>query len=88
MKNYLTFSAALLGVTACASVPSADATFDMTAPPTTMPYMQTAYAEPTGTSDASLWTTAPNALLSMRRAKAVGDLLTVVVEIRLMAAAR
>ena len=80
MKNYLTFSAALLGVTACASVPSADATFDMTAPPTTMPYMQTAYAEPAGASDASLWTTAPNALLSMRRAKAVGDLLTVVVE--------
>ena len=29
----------------------------------------------------SLWTTAPNSLLSMRRAKAVGDLLTVVVEV-------
>ncbi len=29
----------------------------------------------------SLWATSPNALLSMRRAKAIGDLLTVVVEI-------
>lgn len=30
--------------------------------------------------DASLWSTSPNALLSMRRAKEVGDLLTVIVE--------
>ncbi len=81
MKHYLTFTAAFLGLTACGSVPSADATFDMTAPATTMPaVMQQAYVEPEGASDASLWTTAPNALLSMRRAKAIGDLLTVVVE--------
>ena len=73
MKHYLTFTAAFLGITACGSVPSADATFDMTAPATTMPaVMQQAYVEPEGTSDASLWTTAPNALLSMRRAKAIG----------------
>lgn len=32
------------------------------------------------TTTASLWTSAPNALLSMRRAKEIGDLLTVVVE--------
>ena len=31
-------------------------------------------------TNASLWTTAPNALLGMRRAKDVGDLLTVVVD--------
>ena len=63
MKHQLTFTAAFLGLTACGSVPSADATFDMTAPATTMPaVMQQAYVEPEGTSDASLWTTAPNAL--------------------------
>ncbi|MEM1146743.1 MAG: flagellar basal body L-ring protein FlgH [Pseudomonadota bacterium] len=39
-----------------------------------------AYAPPPKQTSASLWTTAPNALLGMRRAKDVGDLLTVVVE--------
>lgn len=37
-------------------------------------------AEPVAAQSASLWTTAPNALLGMRRAKDVGDLLTVVVD--------
>lgn len=37
-------------------------------------------AEPVPAQSASLWTTAPNALLGMRRAKDVGDLLTVVVD--------
>lgn len=41
---------------------------------------EAAYATPQETSSASLWTTAPNALLGMRRAKDVGDLLTVTVD--------
>ena len=39
-----------------------------------------ASAQMVGATNASLWTTAPNALLGMRRAKDVGDLLTVVVD--------
>ncbi len=40
-----------------------------------------AYAQTTRPAEAaSLWSTSPNALLSMRRAKQVGDLLTVIVE--------
>ncbi len=38
------------------------------------------YGPPVVEASASLWTTAPNALLGMRRAKDVGDLLTVVVD--------
>lgn len=79
MKMTFTLTAAALSVTACASIPSADAEFDMTTP-TVVPMVHQPVAEPVGTNDASLWTTSPNALLSMRRAKAVGDLLTVVVE--------
>ncbi|NQY13062.1 MAG: flagellar basal body L-ring protein FlgH [Henriciella sp.] len=37
------------------------------------------YGPPKTEASASIWTTAPNALLGMRRAKDVGDLLTVVV---------
>jgi len=79
MKTTLTLTAAAFGIAACASVPSPDAEFDMTAP-AVMPVMHQPPAEQVGVDDASLWTTSPNALLSMRRAKAVGDLLTVVVE--------
>ena len=79
MKMTFTLTAAALSVTACASIPSADAEFDMTTP-TVVPMAHQPVAEPVGAEDASLWTTSPNALLSMRRAKAVGDLLTVVVE--------
>tara|TARA_X000000950_G_scaffold268321_1_gene345721 strand:- start:122 stop:826 length:705 start_codon:yes stop_codon:yes gene_type:complete len=79
MKMTFTLTAAALSVTACASIPSADAEFDMTTP-TVVAMVHQPVAEPVGTDDASLWTTSPNALLSMRRAKAVGDLLTVVVE--------
>ena len=38
------------------------------------------YTKESNATSASLWTTAPNALLGMRRAKDVGDLLTVVVD--------
>ena len=41
---------------------------------------EASYGPPKGEASASLWTTAPNALLGMRRAKDVGDLLTVVVD--------
>lgn len=48
--------------------------------PTYWAQTQPAYAKETQATSASLWTTAPNALLGMRRAKDVGDLLTVVVD--------
>ncbi len=41
---------------------------------------EASYAKVQPESSASLWTTAPNALLGMRRAKDVGDLLTVTVD--------
>lgn len=41
---------------------------------------EASYAAPQKAESASLWTTAPNALLGMRRAKDVGDLLTVMVD--------
>lgn len=41
---------------------------------------EASHGPPPIASSASLWTTAPNALLGMRRAKDVGDLLTVVVD--------
>lgn len=48
--------------------------------PTYYAATEAAYASPQEASSASLWTTAPNALLGMRRAKDVGDLLTVTVD--------
>ena len=81
MKNKLGLPVAALALVACASgekgaVTTAqlpiehDIDWGATAPPTTEP------AQP----NASLWATSAGSLLSMRRAKAVGDLLTVVVE--------
>lgn len=61
----------------CASDPLIVATKEAVPPP--QPFIAPQRID-LPTTTASLWTSAPNALLSMRRAKEVGDLLTVVVE--------
>lgn len=48
--------------------------------PTFWGQTEASYGPPKAITSASLWTTAPNALLGMRRAKDVGDLLTVTVD--------
>ncbi len=80
MKTLITASITVLAVTACASGPRSKS--DIGAFPETVPTpVYAAMPKVEGpSSSASLWATSPNALLSMRRAKAVGDLLTVVVE--------
>ena len=79
MKGF--FSTALFAttVTACASSP-------LSTPAEPVPQYAGPWAgagidmDTLGEPNPSLWATSPDALLSMRRAKAVGDLLTVVVE--------
>jgi len=79
MKTLFSMPLAALAAAACAS--SAQTAPEFTPP---MPYAgyPGAVPEPADPNiqNASLWETAPTALLSMRRAKEVGDLLTVVVE--------
>lgn len=79
MKTLFSMPLAALAAAACASSAQTAPEF---APP--MPYAgyPGAVPEPADPNiqNASLWETAPTALLSMRRAKEVGDLLTVVVE--------
>ena len=80
MKHLATLSFAAFAVTACASSPHetvelAPAKFDT--------YQGPWASETAGQSapeNASLWSTSSDSLLSMRRAKDVGDLLTVLVE--------
>ncbi|MCA8901817.1 MAG: flagellar basal body L-ring protein FlgH [Hyphomonas sp.] len=80
MKSLLSTTLLATAATACTSSPLYEA------PPPVPQYTQ--WAEPVadlappdaGVDNPSLWATSPNALLAMRRAKAVGDLLTVVVE--------
>lgn len=68
-------------LSACASGGAQDAQ-EMAAyeQPTYWAQTEPNYTKETHATSASLWTTAPNALLGMRRAKDVGDLLTVVVD--------
>lgn len=69
-----------LTVSACASGGS-ETVQQMAPPQPQVDWSQKATpSHPEGAQSASLWTTAPNALLGMRRAKDVGDLLTVVVD--------
>lgn len=70
-----------VSLSACASGGAPDA-HEMVAHEAPAYWAQTepSYAKETHATSASLWTTAPNALLGMRRAKDVGDLLTVVVD--------
>ncbi|KCZ52197.1 hypothetical protein HY3_09405 [Hyphomonas pacifica] len=79
MKQCICLSVAVLGLVACASAP-AEKVMMAPPPPAYYPVAMDMDTEPAGQNNPSLWTTAPNALLSMRRAKEVGDLLTVVVE--------
>ena len=79
MKHF--FSTALLAsaVTACASAPTQQVIEPV--PQYAGPWAGTGIDMDTlGEPNPSLWATSPNALLAMRRAKAVGDLLTVLVE--------
>lgn len=70
-----------VSMTACASGGAERAPEMVEAePPTYWATTEASYSKEVGASAASLWTTAPNALLGMRRAKDVGDLLTVVVD--------
>lgn len=82
MKRFFSSIFFAAGLTACAtqshSAPPApaDAYYSQWNPPI---YDQS--VTDVGATNSSLWATSPTALLSMRRAKAIGDLLTVVVEI-------
>jgi flagellar L-ring protein precursor FlgH len=71
-----------LSLTACASGGGAQAPqiTESQQVPTFWGQTEAAYASDKRSTSASLWTTAPNALLGMRRAKDVGDLLTVSVD--------
>ncbi len=84
MKALVSLSIALLGVSACASGGGNSVSQAQIAaarpqspavPIATEPQQSESYRDKN-----SLWTTSPTALLGMRRAKAIGDLLTVVVE--------
>jgi len=77
MKQTTLFCALGALLAGCASDPLIVATREPVPPPQPFIVPQKTVAP---TMTASLWTSAPNALLSMRRAKEVGDLLTVVVE--------
>lgn len=79
MKTLFSLPFVALAAAACAS--SAQPVPDF-APPVPYAGYPGAIPEPADPNiqNASLWETAPTALLSMRRAKEVGDLLTVVVE--------
>ncbi|WP_233348758.1 flagellar basal body L-ring protein FlgH [Henriciella algicola] len=82
MKTTFLLSLIALGCAACASSPSSQQAM-MAAPPASPPPVQSMAAFPQAplhNDTNSLWTTSANSLLSMRRAKSVGDLLTVVVE--------
>ena len=79
MKPVITTSLLTLAIAGCASAPQQQAT-QLPPPPAPTLVASEFEAEPAGTETNSLWTASANSLLSMRRAKAVGDLLTVVVE--------
>lgn len=79
MKTLFTIPMVVIAAAACASSAQTVPDFE---PPMAYTGYPGAVPEPVDPTvqNASLWETAPTALLSMRRAKEVGDLLTVVVE--------
>lgn len=81
IANRFAIGVLALSMTACATG-GADTTPQIAeaAQPTFWGQTEASYGPPKVEASASLWTTAPNALLGMRRAKDVGDLLTVVVD--------
>ena len=81
MKTAMATGLIAVSLSACASGAPKQAPQIVTQQqPTFWGATEAAYAAPQEPSSASLWTTAPNALLGMRRAKDVGDLLTVMVD--------
>ncbi|MEL6859952.1 MAG: flagellar basal body L-ring protein FlgH [Pseudomonadota bacterium] len=82
IENTMATGLVALSLTACASSGSAAPTQEVVqvTQPTYYGVTEAAYSQQQVSTSASLWTTAPNALLGMRRAKDVGDLLTVVVD--------
>lgn len=78
MKQIFAASTLVLGLAACSSAPKQQVA--QMQPPPAIPMVSELEPIGTQTDTNSLWTTSANSLLSMRRAKAVGDLLTVVVE--------
>ncbi|MGB3625015.1 MAG: flagellar basal body L-ring protein FlgH, partial [Henriciella sp.] len=79
MKTLISTSLIALGLTACASAPDQQVAA-MPQPPQLVPVATEVQTTAPASETNSLWTTSANSLLSMRRAKAVGDLLTVIVE--------
>lgn len=79
MKTLFSMPLAALAAAACASSAQPAPEFASPLPYAGYPGAVPEPADP-NIQNASLWETAPTALLSMRRAKEVGDLLTVVVE--------
>jgi len=83
MKFASTYSIADLALASCASGASSTSTGPVSAEPyPSQPYFAfpPQAQPPNNRQTASLWDTSPQALLGMRRAKDVGDLLTVVVQ--------
>lgn len=79
MKTLFSMPFIALAAAACASSAQPVPDFAPPVPYTGYPGPAPEPVDPT-VQNASLWETAPTALLSMRRAKEIGDLLTVVVE--------
>lgn len=79
MKRFLAPSVFAAALGACATTPAPLPTI-VHAPYDSPNARDGSSLDADGRSNPSLWATTPNALLSMRRAKEVGDLLTVVVE--------
>lgn len=83
MSRMFVFATCLIGVTACASTQK-EVSSNVPPPPVNLTFVPTesqGFGTPVRSLTNSLWSAAPASLLSMRRAKAVGDLLTIVVEI-------
>ena len=81
IENTIATGVVAISLTACASgAREAAPQISVAAQPTYWGQTAANSREAPPQESASLWTTAPNALLGMRRAKDVGDLLTVVVE--------
>lgn len=81
MKYHFLHIALVVSIGACSTTPSDPGlpAYPDIAPPV-LPPLTSQPVIASQSETASLWTTAPNSLLSMRRAKDVGDLLTVVVD--------
>lgn len=80
MKTVISTSLVALSLAACASSPQQQQIAAMPQPPQLAPVATEVQTTAPPSETNSLWTTSANSLLSMRRAKAVGDLLTVIVE--------